>query len=142
MPNKHILFNNGISKLEYGDVVYAYLLNNYKITSKKEKIDNLCNYGFVNYRICKFSQQFEQIHYSYSACEEDRGSTTVITIPKIDLSILHKWIEQINSIENGNEDYVWKNKGLNYEPKEVESGCYYSIKFLKNSIRIKVYCGC
>jgi len=142
MPDKRIILNDGKSIRKYESYIYVYLLNNYKITSKKEHIDNLCNYGFIDYRICKFSQQFEQIHYSYSACEEGKGSMTIITLPKVDLPILHKWIELINSIENRNQVYVWRNNGLNYEPKEAEPGCYYSIKYLKNNIKIKIYCGC
>ena len=122
--------------------IYYYILNNFTPTSKQ--IEKKM-YEWETSQLCSFKQLFENnIKYTEDQCGEASGLRIKVTFPKMDRKILMNWIEQIskvNSMSNAS-DNIWKQNNSNFEPKEAEVGCYYSITETTKNTIVNLLCGC
>lgn len=130
-----------ISSGENSEVIFHYLINNYKMTSKKSDLEY---YEWDKSKICAFTQEFENgIKYSVFECKEAGGITVELELPKIKRTELMKWIEKIYEVDKTEIDQnVWKENNSKFEPKEVNPGCYYKIEEKEKTTLIELYCGC
>lgn len=122
-------------------VIYLYLKNNYKPTSKKKDI--VKNNYKTDKRICSFRQEFNKIEYYLNNCSE-KGSAEKIQIPKINLDTVRKWIEQIYKVTDCDNcvKNKWNKNKMIFGPIDDGAGCYYSIKEFEYKIEITIDCGC
>mgnify|MGYP006436111327 FL=1 len=129
-----------ISSGENTEVIFNYLINNYKMTSEKS---DLVYYEWDKSKICAFTQEFENgIKYSVFECKEAGGISVDLELPKIKRTELMKWIEKIYEVEKLDIDQnVWKENNSKFEPKEVNPGCYFEIKEMNNKTLVELYCG-
>ncbi|PQJ79882.1 hypothetical protein [Polaribacter porphyrae] len=123
------------------EIIYHYLTNNYKTTSKKYDIKY---YEWDKSKICAYSQKFKNgIQYAVSKCKESGGIMINLEIPKIKRVELMKWIENIYEVDKAEEEqYIWKENNSKFEPKEQIPGCYYKIIEKEKKTQIELYCGC
>jgi hypothetical protein len=130
-----------ISSGENTEVIYNYLINNYKMTSEKSDLEY---YEWDKSEICAFTQEFENgIKYSVFECKEAGGISVDLELPKIKRTELMKWIEKIYEVDKMEIDQnVWKEDNSKFEPKEVNPGCYFEIKEKNSTTLVKLYCGC
>ena len=130
-----------ISSGENTEVIFHYLINNYKVTSKKYDLEY---YEWEKSKICAFTQEFENgIKYAIFECKEAGGITIKLELPKIKRTELMKWIEKIYEVDKMEIDQnVWKENNSKFEPKEVNPGCYYKIEEEEKITLIELYCGC
>lgn len=141
MPNVEKLKKQYEYNFSLIGVMYLYLTNNYKPTSKKKDI--VKNNYKTDKRICSFRQEFNKIEYYLNYCGE-KGSVEKIQISKINLDTVRKWIEHIyivtdcdNCIKN-----KWNENKMIFEPIDGGAGCYYIIKKIEDKIEITIECGC
>ena len=123
------------------EVIFNYLINNYKEVSKKSDLEY---YEWNKSILCAFTQEFENgIKYSVFECKEAGGITIELELPKIKRTELMKWIENIYEVDKMDIDQnVWKEDNSKFEPKEVNPGCYYKIEEKEKTTLIELYCGC
>ena len=136
-------FKQRFEKSNYDmNVVLTYLKENYKVTS--EKLDIKLDPDFDN-KECGFTKKFEQgISYTYYNCGEAKPIIETITLPKVELTRLQKWIENIEKANPSAADTnnVWYKDENEFGPKDEGVGCYYKIlPSEKNSI-VEIWCGC
>ncbi|MCA0931268.1 hypothetical protein LCM02_02315 [Lutimonas saemankumensis] len=130
-----------ISSGENTEVIFNYLINNYKMTSEKSELEY---YEWDKSKVCAFTQEFENgIKYSVFECKEAGGISVDLELPKINRAELMKWIEKIYEVDKMDIDQnVWKEDNSKFEPKEVNPGCYFEIKEKNNKTIVELYCGC
>jgi len=122
------------------DIVYLYLIQNYKPTSKKQNIRR-SNYNHT--KVCSFDQNFENgIHYSTDACTESGGINIVLELPKISKENIKSWVEKIYKADPTEIKNEWYKDQNTYGPIGGESGCYYKMSLEKEKWIIEIYCGC
>ncbi|WP_430401165.1 hypothetical protein [Flavobacterium sp.] len=122
------------------EVIHLYFINNYKSTSEKTSVKK---YNYPDYSICSFEQTFEnEIKYYKNECQEAGGISIRVTLPKIQIDKVKKWIEEMYKAESSEIKNKWYNVKNIYGPIDEEVGCYYEIKPEKDSWVIDIYCGC
>ena len=126
---------------ENNEVIFNYLINNYKEVSEKSDVEY---YEWNKSKLCAFTQEFENgIKYSVFECKEAGGITIELELPKIKRTELMKWIENIYEVDKMDIDKnVWKEDNSKFEPIEVNPGCYYKIKEREKTTIVDLYCGC
>lgn len=121
--------------LDYSESLgYIYLKEYYKI---KTPIDSVEIYDWdPEGGVCAFQQDFEfSIHYKLWKCREAGGITETITLPKIEITDIRKFIELLFY----DEFNQWTDENR-YEPDGA--GCYYEIIQNETNTIIEIYCGC
>ncbi len=123
------------------ETIYCYLINNYKRTSEKKDLEY---YEWDSAGICAFNQIFDdKIKYSIWQCKEAGGVSVTIEFPKTESAELMNWIEMIYDVDTFDlERNVWKENNTQFEPKEMNSGCFYKIEDKENSTLVDLFCGC
>lgn len=123
------------------DEVYLYLIKNFdSIASKKD----LKYYDYDSNSICSFNQGFDKNinYFTYNQCNEEGGSSSILTLPKTDRKSLIIWVEQIFKIYPTDIDHSWNSEMTIFRPTDEGAGCYYEIIEKKSSTMVKIYCGC
>ncbi|WP_282089645.1 hypothetical protein [Aquimarina algiphila] len=122
------------------NVVYLYLIHNYKPSS--EKFD-LIKRNFDSDNFCAFKQKFEyRISYSEAKCKEAGGETTKLILPKTNRESAIQWIELIFKSSPMDIDHGWNGEKTKYGPTDGGAGCYYEITDTEFNTKIGMYCGC
>ena len=75
-------------------------------------------------------------------CNEEGGSSSILTLPKTDRKSLIIWVEQIFKIYPTDIDHSWNSEMTIFRPTDEGAGCYYEIIENKTSTMVKIYCGC
>ena len=113
-------------------LTYLYLKANYQPAAR----DSVSYYTWDKETPCAFTQKFDSgISYKVWNCEEGKGRQETLTIPKMPLTALKRFIETLYY----EKDNSWTTPLL-YGPEEV--GCFYDITEAEQTIRIDIYCGC
>lgn len=142
-PNlKHLKEIN--AKNEMGiDVIHLYFENNYSNGSKKYAIQKDPDFDNTE---CGFTQKYQfGIEFVTNNCGEASPLTQTITLPKMNLKSLKKWVEQIYTaslIEDMEPVNKWHKSKNEFTPGDEEAGCYYTIKQTTTNSVIEVWCGC
>ncbi len=137
-PNKAALKKAVENDKEGNDIVYHYLILNYKPTSDKE---NVQTFDYDDSMICAFNQSFDnKILFSTSSCSESGGAQVTLQLPKINKTEVKKWIELMYDASLTNMPNQW-NKDT-YGPTDQEAGCYYTLIDKDDFWKIEIYCGC
>jgi len=122
------------------DIIYYYLIQNYKPVSEKNNIKKI-DYGEFN--ICAFDQTFEYgIKFSTDSCQEAGGINMVLELPKISEETVKLWIEKIYDTDSSQIPNEWYKGKNTYGPVDEGAGCYYELKSGDNKWIINIYCGC
>jgi len=122
------------------DIVYQYLIKNYKTVSEKTNIQKL---DYDNTQVCAFEQSFEyNIKFSLENCQEAGGINMTLELPKIEEQKIKSWIEKIYGADLTDIPNEWYDGKNTYGPVGGEAGCYYELKAANNKWVITIYCGC
>ncbi|RZS90634.1 hypothetical protein EV197_3163 [Aquimarina brevivitae] len=122
------------------DVLYTYLLNNYKVSSDKTDVKM---YDYSENMICAFTQEFENgITYTEAQCKEAGGKTITLTLPRTNKESLIQWIEAMFQSTGMDIKHSWNSEKTIYRPADEGAGCYYEIKETDMNTLVKIYCGC
>ena len=141
LPNPIELKQELRSRQDYiGDVIYLYLLQNYKPIS--DQVDKR-NYDFPDYSICAFTQKFESnIIYTTEHCKEGGGTSSTLVLPKTNRKNLENWIEHIFKSGGMGIPHDWNDDRTKFKPVDSGAGCYYEIVEEGNQTKVESYCGC
>jgi len=122
------------------EIIYYYLIQNYKPTSEKTNIQKI-EYGEFN--ICAFDQTFEYgIKFSMDSCQEEGGINMGLELPKISEEKVKLWIEKIYDTDLSQIPNEWYKGKNTYGPVGEGAGCYYELKSGDDKWIINIYCGC
>ena len=141
IPNSTELKEELRNRQDYvGDPIYLYLLRNYKPTSDQMDAKN---YEFPDYSICSFTQNFEnEIVYKTEHCQEGKGISCTLILPKMSRENLERWIEGIYQSDSMAIPHDWNEDRSEFRPLDSGAGCYYEIIEEENRTIVKSYCGC
>ncbi|WP_299190151.1 hypothetical protein [uncultured Aquimarina sp.] len=119
------------------NVVYLYLIRNYKPTSEKFE---LIKRDFKATDFCAFKQRFEKgIIFSVAKCK-DSAETTKLILPKTNQESITEWIELIFKSSPMDTEHNWNGDKTKYGPTDGKSGCYYEITNTGFDTKIDIYC--
>ena len=139
-PNKNELREAYQNDKNGFDIIYHYLVKNYKSTSEKTKIRRL---DYDEFKICAFEQEFEHgIKFSTESCQEAGGISIKLEFPKIGKQEIKSWVEKIYDADLSDIPNEWYKEKNIYGPVGGEAGCYYELKEFDKTWVIDIYCGC
>jgi hypothetical protein len=114
-------------------LTYLYLQTYYKPVSPK---DSVSYFEWDKESICAFRQDFVAgITYKVWNCDEGKGITEELTLPKIPLPALRDFMRELYH----DKENTWVTP-ISYAPEEM--GCFYDIVESDQSTTIQIYCGC
>jgi hypothetical protein len=121
------------------NVILTYLEKNYRATSKKTDVKTDPEFNNIE---CGFTKKFEHgIEYTLNQCGEATPVREKITLPKISLAKLKKWVELIHFSNDYDIKNKWYAKKNEYGPVDKEAGCYYTIEQTATKSMIHTWCG-
>ena len=139
-PNIEAL-NTELEENKYSqNIVYLYLIKNYKTISEKY---NTKKNNFPDYEVCAFNQKFEKnILYWEEQCGEATGIKSKLTLPKSDKASVIEWVEMIFNSSPMDIKHSWNTKQTKFGPTDDGAGCYFEIIETKTNTIIDMFCGC
>ncbi|MCH4552708.1 hypothetical protein [Aestuariibaculum lutulentum] len=139
-PNKKLLRTAYQDDKESKDIIYHYLIQNYRPTSERTNVQKV-DYG--EFPICAFEQTFEYgIKFTTENCREAGGISMSLELPKISEKEVKVWIEKIYDADLTEIENEWYENKNTYGPIGGGAGCHYELKYNINKWIIDIYCGC